>query len=444
MGFESCHSTCGCSDYGYYEEGQKVTDSSACDSSSIWSDSNSDADSVSAPQEIVEGKVGAAPKRLDDWGMSAILGAGFRLGKFVQQDLSRQTLVRHATRQSDFNSFAVKTCSAAKGIDFANQFNSILSEYDLLQGLVHPSIVSVAYLFHSKHDIWLFREWCVDGCLWSYVQKHGELGEPRAFRLIDQMVEGIHYLHSKSIAHQNIQPGNVLLTRHTETLKIAGFSKAESNSFNFNSETTQPEMPVVLQREQLRELAHESKAWMAPEQICGGQKSQLVDIWAGGLCAGFMLLCRHPFSSKTLTSDEAANAHVLREAVKSMCRGKRPAVQLHSLSTSAVALLEACLRSNPATRVSSQELRLHPVLIWNAVEDQHLSHQNSLQASIESFQRKSRGCLPTIQAGGDLPVMHRQMQSLTANEMPPLRIRRNTRRHHSDTLRAPGWPFFGT
>merc|ERR1740129_2239225 len=111
--------------------------------------------------------------------MSAIRGAGFCLGKFVHQDMSAKTVVRHATRQIDFGSFAVKTCSAARGVEFASESNNILSEYELLQGLVHPSIVSVAYLFHSRHDIWLFREWCVDGCLWSYVQKHGEFEEPR-------------------------------------------------------------------------------------------------------------------------------------------------------------------------------------------------------------------------------------------------------------------------
>jgi len=406
------------------EERQEASeDGSATDSSCMWSDDNLDVDKISALQEDADEKVGAAPMRLDDWGISAMLRAGFRLGNFAQQDLTSQSYIRHATRESDFHSYAVKTCSAAKGIDFASVFNDIKSEYELLQGLVHPSIVSVAYLFHSEHDIWLLREWCVDGSLWSYVHRHGKLEERCAFMFVDQMVEGLHYMHSKKIVHQNIQPSNLLLTRRAETLKIAGFSKAVKKECD---------MPIRPQREQMRELAHESKAWMAPEQICGAQKSELVDIWACGLCAGFMLLCRHPFSSKTLTSDDAANNSVLRKAVKSMCRAKLPVVLLQGLSTNAVAFLEVCLRSNPATRVSSQELRLHPVLIWNAMEkSQHQCCENRFHAFIDTFRGKIFGCRPGIQAGGDLSVNHRHLHSLTVNALPSVPIRRSKKRYHS-------------
>jgi len=423
----------GCSD-GADEEQQIATDFCTCDSSSCWSDSDSDLDSVSVSNDAAEETVGAAPMMLDNWGMSAIRGAGFRLGKFAHQDMTEGTFVRHAARESDLASFAVKSCSAAKGVDFASASSKIASEYELLQGLVHTSIVSVAYLFHSKHDVWLFREWCVDGCLWSYVQKHGEFEEPHAFRLIDQMVEGIYYLHKKGIVHQNIQPSNVLLARHAEALKIAGFSKAERSGFDLKPAARQREVPVALHREQLHELAHESKAWMAPEQICGCQKSPLVDVFSGGLCAGFMLLGRHPFSSKTLTSDEAANAHVLRDAVKSMCRGKRPAVQQQGMSTSAVAFLEACLRRKPAARVSSQDLRLHPVLLHNAVDDKHPSQVKSLQASVEAFRAKTCGCLPSMQAGRDLSVIRTPLQSMTVLALPSLHCRPSKKALQPDTL----------
>jgi len=355
--------------------------SSTCSSSTAsLSDESFDGEST-ASQDMVEPENGQIPVKLDNWGISAIFGAGYHLGKFVGPELPGRTFVRHAAHMSDFHSYAVKSCSSCGQKSFATEFDGIWSEYELLRTLVHPSIVSVAFLFYSKHDIWLFREWCTDGSLWAYVLEHGELEESHAWRLADQMVEGIHYVHGKGLVHQNLQPTNLLLTKHAQMLKIAGFSKSATTCDNDIGLQTVPTPTDTWQR--LHDLAHESKAWMAPEQICFDQATKAVDIWSCGLCVGFMMLRRHPFSSKTLDSRDDLNEHTLRKAVRSMCRGKSPEVQLKCLSLGARSFLEVCLYRQPVARVCAKVLRLHPVLVPDIRQLQHPQ-----EVFLEHFQLK--------------------------------------------------------
>jgi len=360
--------------------------SSTCSWSAASLSDESDRDESTAHQDIVEPQNRQTPTRLDDWGISAICRAGFHLGRFVGPD-SPGIFVRYATRMSDFNSYAVKTCSAGRESNFKYQFDGIWSEYELLRTLTHPSIVSVVFLFYSKHDIWLFREWCTDGNLWAYMLEHGELGESHAWRLVDQMVEGIHYVHSKGLVHQNLQPSNLLLTECVQTLKIVGFSKSARACDNGTIlQSVQPRTPAATDsRQSLNELAHESKAWMAPEQICADQVSQRGDIWSCGLCVAFMLLCRHPFTSKTLTSCNDLNAHILRKAVRSMCRRKPPEGYLHGLSIGAKSFLEVCLQRHSAARVCSKVLRLHPMLVPNILEHPQKTGKDGLMSSSNTF-----------------------------------------------------------
>jgi len=235
-----------------------------------------------------------------------------------------------------------------------------------------------------------------------------------AFRLVDQLVEGIFYMHSKGITHENLGPSNLLLTGHAETLKIVGFSKtAARNACGSSSEINQLRAATG---DWLQELAHESRAWMAPEQIRGDQITPSVDVWSCGLCTAFMLLGRHPFSSKTLAPDVTKGDHVLRKAVRSMCKGKLHISQLQGLSHGAIAFLAACLQGNVGRRLCTRELRLHPMLMMHTFQDPELQHQDSLQSSIRQFQSKSLGSMPRL-----IPKEKRIPKTLcsrTINELP--------------------------
>jgi len=363
--------------------------SSVCSSSA---DSLSDEpfdDESTASQDTVEPQNGQNPLLLDGWGIIAISRAGYHLGRVVGSDSPESVIVRHAAQQSDFRPYAVKACSSCGQSGFAAQFEGLRSEYELLRTLVHPSIVSVAFLFYSKHDIWLFREWCTDGSLWAYVLEHGELEESHAWRLADQMVEGIHYVHGKGLVHQNLQPSNLLLTKHAQMLKIVGFSKSATTCDDGTLlQSVKKSMRSAANMQQpLHELAHASKAWMAPEQVFGYQVTQLVDVWSCGLCVAFMLLRRHPFSSKALNSCDDLNGHALRRAVKSMCRGgKLPEAQLKGLSIGAKSFLEVCLQPKPTARACSQVLRLHPMLVPNISQHPLKTGTDSLEIILEHFQ----------------------------------------------------------
>jgi serine/threonine-protein kinase len=51
-----------------------------------------------------------------------------------------------------------------------------------------------------------------EGTLKKYVQKNGVVSEERASNFIEEVMEGLKYLHESSILHGDLKPSNILIT----------------------------------------------------------------------------------------------------------------------------------------------------------------------------------------------------------------------------------------
>lgn len=182
--------------------------------------------------------------------------------------------------------------------------------------------------------------------------------------MFQQVVAGLHYLHSQNIIHGDIKPQNLLMDEDS-TVKIADFGISKM---------------LDTSTEQLRDTAG-TPVFMAPE-VCRGEKysGQLADMWAlGGTM--YMLRMGHP-------PFVASNATALYYKIEN-----DPVTFPQPLCSGLRDVLVHLLEKDPANRWSLNQLMSHPWIVCgeNVVLE-------SIQPSASSANKKT---YPTIEITHD-------------------------------------------
>lgn len=100
---------------------------------------------------------------------------------------------------------------------------SLKREFEIGSQLQHPFICS--YYKLSTDDCSIHREY-IDGLTWNdYFETYPDelsIGE----KYILQLIDAIHYMHSKGIFHMDLKPENILINQEIKTIKIIDFGHA--------------------------------------------------------------------------------------------------------------------------------------------------------------------------------------------------------------------------
>lgn len=88
------------------------------------------------------------------------------------------------------------------------------NEISILKDLRHPNIIMLYETFENDKKIFLVMELCVGGDLLSYLKKRRKIKESVAKIACKNILYGLHYLHSKGIAHRDIKLDNILLNNY--------------------------------------------------------------------------------------------------------------------------------------------------------------------------------------------------------------------------------------
>lgn len=110
--------------------------------------------------------------------------------------------------------------------------STALREISILKSTNHKNIIELFQIIHKEDILVLIFEF-VEYDLLKYVETHGNV-----VCLIQQLITGIQYLHSRSIIHRDLKPSNILVTKDG-VLKIADFGLARAISpmdFSYSSE----------------------------------------------------------------------------------------------------------------------------------------------------------------------------------------------------------------
>ncbi|XP_039934090.1 serine/threonine-protein kinase 10 [Hirundo rustica] len=231
--------------------------------------------------------------------------------------------------------------AAAKVIETKSEdeLEDYMVEIEILATCEHPHIVRLLGAFYWDGKLWIMIEFCPGGAVdAAMLELDRGLTEPQIQVICRQMLEALHYLHSKRIIHRDLKAGNVLLTQDGD-IKLADFGVSAKN----------------VKTLQKRDSFIGTPYWMAPEVVmCETMKDTpydyKADIWSLGITLIEMAQIEPPHH-------ELNPMRVLLKIAKS----EPPTLSCPSKwSLEFRDFLKKALDKNPETRPSAAQLLEHP------------------------------------------------------------------------------------
>ena len=213
-------------------------------------------------------------------------------------------------------------------------------EVRIMRLIHHPNIVGLHQVLHApqKNSSYLIMELGDCGSLKKIVDsKSVDLSEKTIATILKQVVDGLSYLHSQGIVHQDIKPSNILMFS-TGVAKIGDFGIGHS----FESAETVVGTPAYQAPEMFEDEPDET-----------GQVPELdptkEDVWSLGVTLFECVFKQLPF--------EGENVYEIIRCIRS-----RGLVLPHEVDPDLQNLIEGMLAIDPEQRFSLAQVMEHPFL----------------------------------------------------------------------------------
>lgn len=215
--------------------------------------------------------------------------------------------------------------------------SSVEREVDILHAIQHPNVVALKDVFESRAEVVLILELVGGGELFDFIAEKENLLESEAIEFMQQILEGLGYMHSKNIAHFDLKPENIMLSDGAPShpqIKLIDFGLAHlltpGEEFRSSSGTPQYIAPEVINLEPLTTAA---------------------DMWSIGVITYILLSGLSPFQD-----------HTDGDTLKNILAMKYDFDDGHFSMTSSLAkdFIQKLLLRNPSDRMTAQESLAHP------------------------------------------------------------------------------------
>src|SRR6266498_3867772 len=217
---------------------------------------NSDSEQTWQPGELL----------LDDFEVQQVLGQG-GMGKVY--------LVRSRTTAMEF---AVKRALIKDDNSRQNFLSELQTWIDLPE---HPNIAACRFFRTIGDEIVIFSEYINGGTLADWIRDRRLTTLEQILDVAIQFVWGLQALHEHGLIHQDVKPGNVLMTTKG-TAKVTDFGLARARlrggGGQFYSPTDAPNSQSVLVS-----VGGMTQAYCSPEQAAKQPLSRKTDIWSWGV-----------------------------------------------------------------------------------------------------------------------------------------------------------------
>ncbi|MET1083876.1 MAG: serine/threonine-protein kinase, partial [Burkholderiales bacterium] len=153
--------------------------------------------------------------------------------------------------------------------------------------LSHPNIVTVFDVGEADSHPYIAME-LVEGPTLSEILKEKELlPAPAVVEIGIQLARALDYAHRKGIIHRDVKPGNIMLVKDTNAVKVADFGICRIDN---SDATQQTQVGNVLG----------TPHYMSPEQVLGQKVDSRSDLFSAGVVLYQLLTGHLPFDGDTL------------------------------------------------------------------------------------------------------------------------------------------------
>lgn len=207
-----------------------------------------------------------------------------------------------------------------------HQKQKILREVELQRDLKHRNVVEFHSYFEDAANVYIVLENCSRKSLVHVLKFRKFLTEPEVRYYMQQLVEGVQYVHNRRIIHRDLKLGNMLLDENMD-LKLADFGLATRVDFEGERKMTVCGTPNYIAPEVLQKKGHSFEA----------------DIWAVGCIMYALLIGRPPFETTTLKETYlriTENSYILPPTITVPARN----------------LIRRCLNSTPHSRPTLRDI----------------------------------------------------------------------------------------
>ncbi|XP_074519393.1 myosin light chain kinase, smooth muscle-like isoform X2 [Halichoeres trimaculatus] len=212
-------------------------------------------------------------------------------------------------------------------------------EIEIMNCLHHPKLVQCLAAYESRPELVMVMEYIAGGELFErIVDDNFEHTEPTSARYMQQILEGIRYVHKQNIVHLDLKPENIVCVDTTGTqIKIIDFGLASK------LEEGKPLM-----------VMHGTPEFVAPEVINYEPVGLETDVWSIGVICFILLSGESPFQgnsdAETLALVTAASYEFDQESFE-------------DISDQAKDFISSLLKKDRRCRLSCTEALAHPWMV---------------------------------------------------------------------------------
>ncbi|XP_036945093.1 myosin light chain kinase, smooth muscle isoform X2 [Acanthopagrus latus] len=224
----------------------------------------------------------------------------------------------------------------------AKEREAARKEIELMNYLHHPKLVQCLAAYDHKPEMVMVMEFIAGGELFErIVDDNFEHTEPASVRYMQQILEGIAYMHQQNIIHLDLKPENIVCVDTTGTsIKIIDFGLASRLDGN---------TPL--------KVMHGTPEFVAPEVISFEPVCLATDMWSIGVICYILLSGESPFQGNS-------DAETL--ALVTAAQWEFDEESFDEITEEAKNFISSLLSKDTRRRMSCEEALAHP---WMAAFD---------------------------------------------------------------------------
>ncbi|KFO20603.1 Serine/threonine-protein kinase 17A [Fukomys damarensis] len=257
-------------------------------------------------------------------------------------------VVRKCIKKDSGKEFAAKFMrKRRKGQDCRMEIIHEIAVLELAQD--NPWVINLHEVYETPSEMILVLEYAAGGEIFDQcvADREEAFKEKDVQRLMRQILEGVHFLHTHDVVHLDLKPQNILLTSESPLgdIKIVDFGLSR----------------IMKNSEELREIMG-TPEYVAPEILSYDPISMATDMWSIGVLTYVMLTGVSPFlgdnKQETFLNISQMNLSYSEE-------------EFDDVSESAVDFIKQLLLKKPEDRATAEECLRHPWLTPSSIPSPH-------------------------------------------------------------------------